>query len=439
MVRERHIGRRLWRRRKRRSDPSSPSEPPRLLPPGPNHHDTDHDDGDDSDGVIVAPYPALTSAPPRAVGTVVTPPKQGFFARLFGKKPPPAPPPYLVVDPVADILKLPRGAARLDAFEQRVMSLTPGTDEHRVVALAFHAELVALATEAGVDLSLFETRVTACAAALIAAGEDEKAGGLFVRLGRRHQAAELFVKAGALDALEEAHAELAFTENAQRFDAKRAFERFEALFMVGRRDEALQSLELAVKLWDNPVYGDVLAGFRARLPLAGGVVLTAGDDVVRVVSRFPLVLGRGEESAVRIDSPLVSRAHVDIQRRAGELVLNDLVSSGGTRLDDVVISGPTALGVAGVIDLAGVQVDYDVSEQRLSLRPKLRARQLTLVVRGQRLDDVTVGFALTVDDGRVRLVADGRARMNSEAQRLDQLVLIGDRIAAAGRTWIVSG
>ena len=433
MMRERQVGRRLWRRRKRRSDPPSGSEPPRLMLPGPDHHD----DSDDSDGVIVAPYPTLTSSQ-RALGTAVVPPKPGFFARLFGKKAP-APPSYLVVDPVADILKLPRGAARLDAFEQRVMSLTPGATDHRIVALAFHAELVALATEAGVDLSLFETRVTACATALIAAGEDERAGALYVRIGRRHQAAELFVKAGALDALEEAHAELAFTENAQRFDAKRAFERFEALFMVGRRDEALQSLELAGKLWDNPVYSEVLAGFRARLPLAGGVVLSAGDDVVRVVSRFPLVLGRGEESAVRIDSPLVSRAHVDIQRRAGELVLHDLVSSGGTRLNDVVINGPTALGAAGVIDLAGVQVDYDVSEQRLSLRPRLRARQLTLVARGQKLDDVAVGVALTVSEGRVRLVADGRARLNSEELRLDQLLLIGDRVAAAGRTWIVSG
>lgn len=430
MVRERHVGRRLWRRRKRRTDPVV-GEAPRLLPPGPEHHD----DEDDSDGIIVAPWPS--AVPVRVQGTVAVAPKPGFFARLFGKKPPPPLPAYLVVDPVADILSLPRGAARLDAFEQRLSTLKGG-DDHRLVALAFHAELLALATGAGVDLSLFETRVTACATALIAAGEDEKAGALYARIGRRHQAAELFVKAGALDALEEAHAELAFTENPQRFDAKLAFERFEALFLVGRRDEALQSLERAATLWDNPVYAEVLAGFRARLPKAGGVVLSAGDDVVRVVSRFPLVLGRGEESAVRIDSPLVSRAHVDIQRRAGELVLHDLVSSGGTRLDDVVIAGPTALAVAGVIDLAGVQVDYDVSEQRLLLRPRLRPRQLTLVVRGQALDDVSLGFGLAFTNGRVRLVADGRARLNHESLRLDQLLLIGDRIGVAGRVWVVT-
>ncbi len=427
MARERpHVGRRLWRRRKRR-DPATPSELPRLLPPGPEHHESD-EERDDS-GAIRAQF-----VPPDDVDVKKKP---GFFARLFARKPPP--PPLLVVDPIADILKLPRGTLRLEAFEQRLSTLTKGTNEHRLVALAFHQELIALVTEAGVDLVLFEARVSACANALIAAGEDETAGTLFSRIGRRHQAVESFVKAGAIDALEEAHAELAFTEGGQRFEAKLAFERFEALFLVGRRDEALASLERAVALWDNPVYGEVIAGFRARLPTAGGVVLAAGDDVVRIVSRYPLVIGRGEDSAVRIDSPLVSRGHVDIQRRQGALVLNDLVSSGGTRLDDVVIHGPTALGVRGVIDLAGVQIDYDADEQCLTLRPRLRGRHKTIALRSAQFNDDDLGFGLVLVGERIRLVADGRARLNSESPRLDQLLLIGDRVVASGRTWVVSG
>jgi tetratricopeptide (TPR) repeat protein len=291
-----------------------------------------------------------------------------------------------------------------------------------------------------VELSLMESRVTACADALVACGEDERAGGLYVRLGRRHQAAESFVKAGAIEALEEAHAELAFAEGGRRLEARLAFERFEALFLVGRRIEALTSLERAVQQsMQHPVYVEVLNGFRARLPAAGGVVLTAGDDVVRVVSRFPLVLGRGEDSAVRIDSPLVSRAHVDIQRRAGELVVNDLVSSGGTRIDDAVIAGPTPLATCGCIDLAGVQIDYDVDDARLLLRPRLRPRLVTLAARTERLNDRALGMALHLDNGRVVLVADGRVRLNNEAPRIDQLLLVGDRLVVAGRTWLVSG
>lgn len=439
MVRERHVGRRLWRRRKRRTEPAVDGEKQKALPPspglvGPADHDDDEFEDDELD---VAPF-ASPPAPPAQV-TVATAKKPGFFARLFGKKEPPAPPPP-PPDPLAPIMAVPRGAARLDAFEQRLRACAPGSHEAHVIAVAFFDELVTLADDAGVELSLMESRVTACADALVACGEDERAGGLYVRLGRRHQAAESFVKAGAIEALEEAHAELAFAEGGRRLEARLAFERFEALFLVGRRIEALTSLERAVQQsMQHPVYVEVLNGFRARLPAAGGVVLTAGDDVVRVLSRFPLVLGRGEDSAVRIDSPLVSRAHVDIQRRAGELVVNDLVSSGGTRIDDVVIAGPTPLSARGCIDLAGVQIDYDVDDARLLLRPRLRARLVTLAARTPHLNDPALGMALHLDNGRVVLVADGRARINNEAPRIDQLLLVGDRLVVAGRTWLVSG
>jgi predicted component of type VI protein secretion system len=159
---------------------------------------------------------------------------------------------------------------------------------------------------------------------------------------------------------------------------------------------------------------------------------------VRLTSRYPLVLGRSEDSAVRIDSPLVSRAHVDIQRRAGELVLNDLVSSGGTLLDGRPMQGPTPLSAGGTIDLAGVVIDYEVSSARLLIRPRLRPREVTLGMRSDVLDDSLLGFAVRIDGNRFRLVADGRARLNADVVRTDTLLLVGDRIVVSGRTWAVS-
>jgi hypothetical protein len=433
------VGRRLWRRRKRRGgDAPSPTDPTAPAPPAPTtaqllHHDDD-DDNDGDDGDDVPEYPGLLPpASPR--GTVAD--TRGFFARLFGRKPPPPPPPP-PVDPIASILAIPRGAARLDAFEARLAALAPGSPEHRAVAVAFHKELVALATEAGVDLALFEARVQACANGLVAAGEDEKAGSLLSRIGRRHQAAELFVKAGAIDALEEAHAELAFAEGGPRFEARLAFERFEGLFLVGRRSEALEALTMAVKLWDNPVYVEVREGFLARLPSSRSVTLQAGGDTVRVTNHFPLVLGRGEESAVRIDSPLVSRAHVDIQRRAGALVLKDLVSSGGTLLDNAPLAGPTPLSPRGAIDLAGVIIDYELDDARLLLRPRLRPRDITIAARSDRVVDPVVGCGLRFVDERVQVVADGAVRLNNDVVRQDTLVLIGDRLTVGARTWLVT-
>lgn len=427
------VGRRLWRRRKRRSPEAPPSagDTDKGAPPPerPVHHD---DDDDDTDAILG--YPGLTP-PTGPRGTVAD--TRGFFARLFGRKPPPAPPPP-TDDPVAEILVIPRGAARLDAFEARLQVLTPGTPEHRLVAVAFHKELVALVTEAGVDLTLFEARVQACANGLVAAGEDEKAGSLLARIGRRHQAAELFVKAGAIDALEEAHAELAFAEGGPRFEARLAFERFEALFLVGRRTEALEALTMAVKLWDNPIYVEVRAGFLARLPSPRSVTLQAGGDTIRVTNHFPLVLGRGEDSAVRIDSPLVSRAHVDIQRRGAALVLKDLVSSGGTLLDDAPLTGPTSLSPQGTIDLAGVVIDYGLDDACLQLRPRLRPRDLTIAARSDRVVAPVIGCGLRFVDDRVHVVADGVVRLNNDLVRQDTLVLVGDRLTVGPRTWLVT-
>jgi tetratricopeptide (TPR) repeat protein len=421
------VGRRLWRRRRRRSGDDDAGFA------HDDHADPERDEAARHDQAL------LRSVAPAAPQTTTATEKPGFFARLFGRKPPPPPPPYLQVDPIADILALPRGAARLDAFEKTVSGLEAGTPDHRRVALAFHSELIALATDAGVDLTLFEARVNACAAALIGAGEDEKAGTLYARIGRRHQAAELFVRAGAIDALEEAHAELAFAEGGRKHDARLAFERFETLFLVGRRDDAIEALDRAVALWDNPAYVEVQSGVKARTPPASTLTLAAGDDVVRLTARFPLLLGRGEDSAVRIDSPLVSRAHVEIERRAGSLVLRDLVSSGGTRVDDKVIDGPTALGDVGTIDLAGVVVDYVVTNTALTLRPRLRPRHVTIAARADVVDEAPVGGAIAFRGGKARLVATGKAILNGDPIRLDTLLFIGDRVELGGRRWMVQG
>jgi hypothetical protein len=354
-------------------------------------------------------------------------------------------------------LSIPRGASRLDAFELRLAQLVSGTSEHRAIALAYHRELIALTSESQVDLSLFEARVQACAHSLVAAGEEEKAGALLARIGRRHQAAELFVKAGAIDALEEAHAELSFAEGGPRLDARLAFERFEALFLVGRRREALSALERAVALWDNPVYVEVKEGFLARIPSPRHTTWRAGSDVVhltwqlashRVVGQPSaprpaaeqpaLVLGRGPDSVVRIDSPLVSRAHVELRRRRDELILTDLVSSGGTRVDDQPLAGPAPLSSRGTIDLAGVVIEYERTAARVLLRPRLRPHEQTVAVLEATLDDPLLGCAVSVEDGRLFVLAAPTIRLNDEEVRHDTLVLIGDRLRVGARTWLVS-
>ena len=58
---------------------------------------------------------------------------------------------------------------------------------------------------------------------------------------------------------------------------------------------------------------------------------------------FPLaapimVVGRDEDADIRVDEPLVSRAHARIERRGSTFVVIDLGSTNLTRVNDEVVS-----------------------------------------------------------------------------------------------------
>jgi len=77
------------------------------------------------------------------------------------------------------------------------------------------------------------------------------------------------------------------------------------------------------------------------------------------VGEAPLVVGRTEEAGLRLDSPIVSRAHARFTRREGVLTVEDLDSSNGTFVEGKrveratladgarVVIGPFVLAVAG--------------------------------------------------------------------------------------------
>jgi tetratricopeptide (TPR) repeat protein len=455
IVRERgSVGRRIWRRRKRRvaaaasdasaSSSTSVSGTAQAAPDGMLEIEEDVEEEEQED-LDEGPFPEPLPAPPTPA------PKKGFFASLFGrsdKAKAPVEPPYLVVDPTRDVLAVPRGAARLDAFERAIRTTPTGTPQFRALALAFHKELHALADHAGVDLSLYETRVEACAQALIAANEEERAGTLFLRVGRRHQAAELFVAAGAIDALEEAHAQIQWDEGGARQEARLAFERFEALFLVGMREPALLSLEKAHRLWkDNAVYAEIFRTFQERLGKPFRLSLSSGKQELVLVGKWPVILGRGEDVEVRLQSPLISRAHLQIELAGDTPVVVDLESRGGTRVGQAPLVGRQALSMNAErgpsIDMAGVVVDTALRGGALWLSPALAPEQRTLAALGARVtipapgstaaEGVTVRF-----DAKGRAVVEQPATLNGEPLRRPTLLLEGDKVGVAGWTWTVA-
>lgn len=342
-------------------------------------------------------------------------------------------------DPVRLILALPRGAARLDSFEDTLETLHPGTPGHTSVALAFHRELTTLAERADVGLTLLKARTQACAEALIAAGEVESAGQLLSRIGKKHQAAELFVAAGAIEALEAAHADIEGDEGGRRLDARLAYERFEGLFLVGLRREALRALDEAVDAWpEHPVYREIRDSFSRRLLVDEALLLwKGGGDAgsLRVRSRFPLLIGRAESAALAIKSPLVSREHVEILRDADQLLVRNLQTRSPVTVDDVKLEGPLALQEEGVIDLAGVAIRYRLGRGALLLwaeqQPDLVCAALLEASAELPLGDAeTVQIGFSREDGRAVVLPHGGVRLTDGPLEHPTLLLANDRLLA---------
>lgn len=373
-------------------------------------------------------------------------PKRSFFDVVFGffgkKAEPPAaravPPPG--DDPVRRILAIPRGAARLDAFEETLAELPAGSPGHRGVALAFHRELTTLAKNAQVDLSLLKRRVEACAEALLAAGDVERAGLLLSQAGRKRRAAELFVAAGLIDELEETHAALDEGAGGAHLSARLAYERFEGLFLVGMRAEALTALESAISSWpENPVYQEIARGFRNRVQEGVVELEVEGDGGRRrlvLTRRFPLVIGRGEQAALRLASPLVSREHLEVALEAGQPLLRNLQERPVT-LDGDVVDRPRALDGEGVLEGAGVALRYRREGALLWLwsepQPELRLGALLEREADVPLDEQGRSLRLSFDErDRATALPSDALRLGDEPVKRPLLLLEGDRLALGG-------
>lgn len=436
------VGRRIWRRRRRKGAAG---------PMGSAATEAEELEADMEEGELDEPMaePAPAATPKRRDGVLAA------IRALFSPRASPPrerkrepEPSYLVMDPTRDVLAVPRGAARLDAFERALGETPPGTPQQRALALAYHRELSALAEGAGVDLSLLEARVERCAQALIGAGEDERAGTLFLRVGKRHQAAEMFLKAGAVDQLEETHAQIHWEEGGARHQARLELERFEALWLVGARDQAFEALERAHRLWpENPIYAEMHANFVERLGKPRHLRLRAREHERTVIGTWPLVVGRGEEAALVLQSPMLSRAHVQIERKDGLLLVRDLDSRGGTRVQGAPLQGSAPLPPHATIDMGGVVVHSAPVEGGVvlwaALAPQVRTVALTgerarLVAPGLPEGSATIGGLVVGFDARGRALVEPPARLAGEAVRRPTWLLEGDVVSDGSWSWTVT-
>lgn len=84
-----------------------------------------------------------------------------------------------------------------------------------------------------------------------------------------------------------------------------------------------------------------------------------GDRTVHELTHNRSVIGRHSDADVRITVEQVSRRHALIRRSGGRVLLEDLGSSNGTRLDGVDVRGPVTVTDGSVIAFGPVSVRFE--------------------------------------------------------------------------------
>lgn len=394
-----------------------------------------HDDGDASPSLEGEDTP-FAPEPRRGLVDMVF----GFFRR---RRPPVKPEergaPAPSDDPVRQILAIPRGAARLDAFEHTLATLAAETHGKKIVALAFHRELTSMASEAGVDLALLGARVEACGHALVEVGELERAGELFLAGGKRERAATLFSEAGAVEKLDA----VSFTAalDGGLTDARLASGRIETLLSVGRRADALALVDEIERRF--PRSEDVRTrarSVRARLPDKGRVGFSFDGGLLVVDDRWPVVLGRGEDTALPLTSPVLSREHAELRKDGDAIVL--VARTPRARLTvDGQPADDRALGASGVLSLDGVLLRYSraPSSLVLALDDGRRVLAVPLAARARVSLDAPVALCVSFDESkRAVLEPVSDTRVNGERVREPWLLFVDDTVTIDGRNLTVT-
>lgn len=70
-------------------------------------------------------------------------------------------------------------------------------------------------------------------------------------------------------------------------------------------------------------------------------------------------LGRRSDNAYVVPDPGVSRVHAEIRKEAGAVIVTDLGSAGGTRVNDTTISGPVVLNHGDTVGFGGVTAKFE--------------------------------------------------------------------------------
>jgi pSer/pThr/pTyr-binding forkhead associated (FHA) protein len=97
------------------------------------------------------------------------------------------------------------------------------------------------------------------------------------------------------------------------------------------------------------------------VPLAAPATEVAGSAPV-VITEFPCLIGRAPMCTHRLDNPLISRRHCVFWLRNGQVWLEDLGSSNGTRLNEELLTSARPVSDGDLLDLAHLPFRLEVAD-----------------------------------------------------------------------------
>jgi pSer/pThr/pTyr-binding forkhead associated (FHA) protein len=89
------------------------------------------------------------------------------------------------------------------------------------------------------------------------------------------------------------------------------------------------------------------------------VSLSVGEPGMDVELVLPIVLGRGRRAGLVVQQPLVSRQHCELFELDGKLMVRDLGSTNGTRVNQARIEVPTELQSGDLITVGSITLRVD--------------------------------------------------------------------------------
>lgn len=212
--------------------------------------------------------------------------------------------------------------------------------DHLIALAAKLAKIMEVEIRADAKVSVIERQRLQKAAEYYAVAKQWKeAGRLYEELDMLDEATEMYVQGGEIELVEKLSARKE-VQSHRNYTAQQYFDEAEAVYNLGKREKAYQALKQCLAIDKN--HARARAVFtQLDTALHAGVTRTVRipmDEREFILFPRPLItIGRQEDNCLVLTQHDISRHHARIGVSNGHLLIEDLQSSNGTRINGLRI------------------------------------------------------------------------------------------------------